>query len=51
MPVTSCCRVTDAFLNETVAPEIFAEMGAQGLLGATIKPEYGGAGASYGLTG
>ncbi len=40
-------RVTDAFLNETIAPEIFSEMGAQGLLGVTIKPEYGGAGASY----
>ena len=40
-------RVADAFVNETVAPEIFAEMGEQGLLGVTIKPEYGGAGASY----
>ena len=40
-------RVSDAFVNETVAPEIFAEMGEQGLLGVTIKPEYGGAGASY----
>ena len=45
-------RVTDMFVNETSAPEIFTEMGAQGLLGVTIKPEYGGAGASdvsYGL--
>ncbi|MDG1007454.1 MAG: acyl-CoA dehydrogenase family protein, partial [Alphaproteobacteria bacterium] len=40
-------RVTDMFVNETLAPEIFTEMGAQGLLGVTIKPEYGGAGASY----
>ena len=40
-------RVTDMFINETSAPEIFTEMGAQGLLGVTIKPEYGGAGASY----
>ena len=40
-------RVTDMFINESNAPEIFTEMGAQGLLGVTIKPEYGGAGASY----
>ena len=40
-------RVTDMFINESSAPEIFTEMGAQGLLGVTIKPEYGGAGASY----
>ncbi len=40
-------RVTEMFINETSAPEIFTEMGAQGLLGVTIKPEYGGAGASY----
>ena len=40
-------RVTDMFVNESSAPEIFTEMGAQGLLGVTIKPEYGGAGASY----
>ena len=40
-------RVTDMFINETSAPEIFTEMGEQGLLGVTIKPEYGGAGASY----
>ena len=40
-------RVTDMFVNEISAPEIFTEMGAQGLLGVTIKPEYGGAGASY----
>ena len=40
-------RVTDMFINESDAPEIFTEMGAQGLLGVTIKQEYGGAGASY----
>ncbi len=40
-------RVKDAFINETVMPEIFAEMGEQGLLGVTIQPELGGAGASY----
>ena len=40
-------RVSDAFLHETVVPEIFTEMGEQGLLGATIDPQYGGAGASY----
>ena len=40
-------RVTDAFRNETVDPSIFAEMGALGLLGATLPPEYGGAGLNY----
>ena len=40
-------RVTEMFINESDAPEIFTEMGAQGLLGVTIKQEYGGAGASY----
>lgn len=40
-------RVTDAYLNETVAPEIFAEMGEMGLLGVTIPEEYGGLGAGY----
>ena len=40
-------RVVDAFAEETVEPEIFHEMGAQGLLGATVSPELGGAGASY----
>jgi len=40
-------RVVDAFAEETVEPEIFREMGAQGLLGATVAPELGGAGASY----
>lgn len=40
-------RVTDAFETEKVEPEIFAEMGEQGLLGVTIPEEYGGIGANY----
>ena len=40
-------RVTDAYVNETVTPEIFAEMGEMGLLGVTIPEEYGGLGAGY----
>lgn len=40
-------RVTDAYLNETTDPEIFREMGAMGLLGATVPEEYGGLGAGY----
>ncbi|MBF9047612.1 acyl-CoA dehydrogenase [Rhodobacterales bacterium LSUCC0031] len=40
-------RVSDAYLNERVAPEIFAEMGEMGLLGVTIPEEYGGLGAGY----
>ena len=40
-------RVTEAFETEKVEPEIFAEMGAQGLLGVTIPEEYGGIGANY----
>ncbi len=40
-------RVEEAYLNEAVAPEIFAEMGAMGLLGVTIPESYGGLGASY----
>ncbi|MBV0912035.1 acyl-CoA dehydrogenase [Anianabacter salinae] len=40
-------RVTDMYLNETAAPEIFAEMGAMGLLGITIPEEFGGLGAGY----
>lgn len=40
-------RVTDAYANETVAPELFREMGAAGLLGVTLPEEYGGLGASY----
>jgi glutaryl-CoA dehydrogenase len=40
-------RVSDAYLNERVTPEIFAEMGEMGLLGVTIPEEYGGIGADY----
>lgn len=40
-------RVTEAFINETVAPEVFAEMGEMGLLGVTVPEEYGGIGAGY----
>ncbi len=40
-------RVTDAYLEEHVTPEIFAEMGEMGLLGTTIPEEYGGLGAGY----
>ncbi|QBX34814.1 acyl-CoA dehydrogenase [Paracoccus liaowanqingii] len=40
-------RVQAAYLNEQTDPEIFAEMGASGLLGVTIPEEYGGVGASY----
>jgi glutaryl-CoA dehydrogenase len=47
-------RVTEAYLEERFDRKIMNEMGALGLLGATIAPEYGGAGlnyVSYGLIG
>src|SRR4051812_17560566 len=40
-------RVTSAFLDERFDREIMSEMGALGLLGATIPSEYGGAGLNY----
>ena len=40
-------RVVDAFANEQTDPAIFREMGALGLLGATVPETYGGVGASY----
>lgn len=40
-------RVLEAFRNERTDPEIFREMGALGLLGATIPEDYGGAGLGY----
>jgi glutaryl-CoA dehydrogenase len=40
-------RVTEAFRHESSDPAIFREMGALGLLGATLPPEYGGAGLNY----
>ncbi len=40
-------RIRDAFRHETTDPSIFREMGALGLLGATLPAEYGGAGLNY----
>jgi len=40
-------RVTEAYLDERFDREIMNEMGALGLIGATIAPEYGGAGLNY----
>ncbi|WP_405051504.1 acyl-CoA dehydrogenase [Sphingomonas sp.] len=40
-------RVTKAYLNEDFDREILREMGALGLIGATIPEEYGGAGLGY----
>jgi glutaryl-CoA dehydrogenase len=40
-------RVTSAYLDERFDREIMDEMGALGLLGATIPGEYGGAGLGY----
>ena len=40
-------RAIEAYAKEKSDPAIFAEMGALGLLGATIREAYGGAGASY----
>jgi glutaryl-CoA dehydrogenase len=40
-------RVTSAYLEERFDREIMTEMGELGLLGATIPPEYGGAGLGY----
>ena len=40
-------RVTEAYLNENFDREIMREMGQLGLIGATIPPEYGGAGLGY----
>ena len=40
-------RVTEAYLNEHFDRDILREMGALGLLGATIPNEYGGAGLGY----
>jgi glutaryl-CoA dehydrogenase len=45
-------RVLESFRLERTDPAIYLEMGEIGLLGATIPPEYGGAGlnhVSYGL--
>ena len=40
-------RVTHAYLEEDFDRAILSEMGELGLLGATIPPEYGGAGLGY----
>ncbi|MFC3102154.1 acyl-CoA dehydrogenase [Altererythrobacter lauratis] len=40
-------RVIEDFAQEADARELFPQMGEAGLLGVTIPPEYGGAGASY----
>jgi glutaryl-CoA dehydrogenase len=40
-------RVTDAYLDENFDREILREMGKLGLLGATIDPDFGGAGLGY----
>jgi len=40
-------RVTEAYLSENFDREILREMGALGLLGATIPNDYGGAGLGY----
>jgi glutaryl-CoA dehydrogenase len=40
-------RVTEAFRYEKSDPAIFREMGALGLLGATLPEAYGGSGLSY----
>ncbi|MDA1117429.1 MAG: acyl-CoA dehydrogenase [Proteobacteria bacterium] len=40
-------RVLEAFRHEKTDLEVFREMGALGLLGPTIPPEYGGPGLNY----
>ena len=40
-------KVRAAYANETVDPDIFAEMGGAGLLGITIPESFGGLGAGY----
>ncbi|MFT6605157.1 MAG: glutaryl-CoA dehydrogenase [Halocynthiibacter sp.] len=40
-------RIIKAYAEETVEPEVFAEMGAAGLLGITVPEQYGGLGANY----
>lgn len=40
-------RVTNAYREAIVDPDIFKEMGDAGLLGLTIPEEYGGLGAGY----
>ena len=40
-------RVLEEFRHERTDPEVFREMGALGLLGATIPEEYGGSNLNY----
>ncbi len=40
-------RVIEAYAHEKTDRKVFNEMGELGLLGLTLPPEYGGAGASY----
>ena len=40
-------RVTSAYLEERFDREIMSEFGELGLLGATVPPDYGGAGLGY----
>src|SRR5579862_9873283 len=40
-------RILKAFREESYDPAVLPEMGALGLLGATVPEEYGGAGLSY----
>ena len=40
-------RVTEAYRDALIVPEIFLEMGEMGLLGSTIPEEYGGISAGY----
>ncbi|HZR35871.1 MAG TPA: acyl-CoA dehydrogenase [Nevskia sp.] len=40
-------RILEAFRHERTDPALFREMGAQGLLGATLPPEVGGAGLNH----
>jgi len=40
-------RVSEAYLGETVEPELFRLMGKAGLLGVTLPEKYGAAGANY----
>ena len=40
-------RVVEANRHESFDPEIMLEMGELGLLGATVSPDYGGAGENY----
>ncbi|MEO7411008.1 MAG: acyl-CoA dehydrogenase [Sphingomicrobium sp.] len=40
-------RVTEAYVDEHFDREIMREMGQLGLIGATVSPEYGGAGLGY----